>query len=247
MPLHLIQTSTGDKYFDGDLDALVKYQEDASKSLKHKINYSLDLQLYPEPFAGNANAKVYLLSGNPGLGSPGLDDRLMTSNQPLWDRMMRLSYNPIPSIGHTPTMYWLDLYWKNTIERLPCGYDGGFNWWEKRTNYLRNKESIADLHEKLFNIDYHPYHSKNIKIDKNIQSLPSTNVVNDILQQAFDDKDRLFIIVRCRNAWVNRLLSILKVKDLPENVIKLSNPRCAYLTPGNMETSDWRKLLSVLK
>ena len=144
-------------------------------------------------------------------------------------------------------MYWLDLYWKNTIERLPCGYDGGFNWWEKRTNYLRNKESIADLHEKLFNIDYHPYHSKNIKIDKNIQSLPSTNVVNDILQQAFDDKDRLFIIVRCRNAWVNRLLSILKVKDLPENVIKLSNPRCAYLTPGNMKTSDWRKLLSVLK
>ena len=45
MPLHLIQTSTGDKYFDGDLDALVKYQKDASKSLKHKINYSLDLQL----------------------------------------------------------------------------------------------------------------------------------------------------------------------------------------------------------
>ena len=113
MPLHLNQTSTGDKYFDGDWEALVKYQEDASKSLKHKINYSLDLQLYPEPFAGNANAKVYLLSGNPGLGSPGLDDRLMTSNQPLWDRMMRLSYNPIPSIGHTPTMYWLDLYWKN--------------------------------------------------------------------------------------------------------------------------------------
>ena len=143
-------------------------------------------------------------------------------------------------------MYWLDPSWKKQIKPVN-GYDGGYSWWEKRTNYLRNKESIADLHEKLFNIDYHPYHSKNIKIDKNIQSLPSTNVVNDILQQAFDDKDRLFIIVRCRNAWVNRLLSILKVKDLPENVIKLSNPRCAYLTPGNMETSDWRKLLSVLK
>ena len=138
MALDLIRTSTGDKYFDGDWEALVEYQKAANGI--HK----LDLSLYPEPFAGNANAKVYLLSGNPGLGSPGLDDRLMTSNQPLWDRMMRLSYNPIPSIGHTPTMYWLDLYWKYTIKRLPCGYDGGFNWWEKRTNYLRNKESKAD-------------------------------------------------------------------------------------------------------
>ena len=230
----IFKQTNGDKYFDGDLPFLQAFNQKAN------TNHKLDLLLYPETFAGNADAKVYLLSGNPGWCK--YDYLLMTSNQPLWDKMMQQSYDPIPRVGHTPTMYWLDRKYK--IKPVN-GYDGGFSWWDKRTNQLSNCRSHLD--NKLFNIDYHPYHSKNIKIDNNIQNLPSQVEVNDILKNAFKDKDRIFIIVRCRKAWEDRLKAILNVQQLPKNVIYLKNPRCAYLTPGNMANNgDWQRLLNAL-
>ena len=245
MALIFKQTNEG-KYFDGDLPFLQAFNQNANS------NHKLDLSLYPEPFAGNADAKVYLLSGNPGWCK--YDNPLMTSNQPVWDNMMQHSYNPIPSVGHTPTMYWLDPDWKDQIKPVN-GYDGGFSWWEKRTNYLRKKVviqevpkivGIQDIHKKLFNIDYHPYHSKNIKINTNIHNLPSQVEVDNIIRNAFKNKNRIFIIVRCRKAWEKRLKAILNVQQLPNNVIFLKNPRCAYLTPGNMAKNDWQRLLNAL-
>lgn len=243
----IFKQTNGDKYFDGDLPFLMAFNQNANS------NHKLDLSLYPEPFAGNADAKVYLLSGNPGWCDD--DYLLMTSNQPIWDNMMQQSYDPIPSVGHTPTMYWLDQNWKKQIKPVN-GYDGGFSWWEKRTNYLREKvvikvihkiEGIKDIHKELFNIDYHPYHSKNIKIENNIQNLQSKVCVDNIIRNAFKNKNRLFIIVRCRKAWEERLKAILNVQQLPNNVIFLKNPRCAYLTPGNMKKIDgWQRLLNAL-
>ena len=243
----IFKQTNGDKYFDGDLPFLQAFNQNANS------NHKLDLSLYPEPFAGNADAKVYLLSGNPGWCK--YDYLLMTSNQPHWDKMMQQSYDPIPRVGHTPTMYWLDQNWKKQIKPVN-GYDGGFSWWEKRTNYLRKKVviqevpkivGIQDIHKKLFNIDYHPYHSKNIKINTNIHNLPSQVEVNNILKNAFKNKNRIFIIVRCQKAWEKRLKAILNVQQLPNNVIFLKNPRCAYLTPGNMANNgDWQRLLNAL-
>ena len=230
----IFKQTNGDKYFDGDLPFLKAFNQNANS------DHKLDLSLYPEPFAGNADAKVYLLSGNPGWCK--YDYLLMTSNQPLWDKMMQQSYDPIPRVGHTPTMYWLDRKYK--IKPVN-GYDGGFSWWDKRTNQLSNCRSHLD--NKLFNIDYHPYHSKNIKINTNIHNLPSQVEVNNILKNAFKNKNRIFIIVRCRKAWEKRLKAILNVQQLPDNVIFLKNPRCAYLTPGNMANNgDWQRLLNAL-
>ena len=129
----IFKQTNGDKYFDGDLPFLQAFNQNANS------NHKLDLSLYPEPFAGNADAKVYLLSGNPGWCD--YDYQLMTSNQPIWDNMMQHSYNPIPSVGHTPTMYWLDPDWKDQI-KPGNGYDGGFSWWEKRTNQLPNRSKL---------------------------------------------------------------------------------------------------------
>ena len=233
----IFKQTNGDKYFDGDLPFLQAFNQNANS------NHKLDLSLYPEPFAGNADAKVYLLSGNPGWCK--YDYLLMTSNQPHWDKMMQQSYDPIPRVGHTPTMYWLDQNWKKQIKPVN-GYDGGFSWWEKRTNQLPNR-SKSPLDNKLFNIDYHPYHSKNIMINNNIQNLPSQVEVDNIIRNAFKNKNRLFIIVRCRKAWEKRLKAILNVQQLPNNVIYLDNPRCAYLTPGNMKKNDgWKRLLNAL-
>ena len=84
-------------------------------------------------------------------------------------------------------------------------------------------------------------------INTNIQNLPSQVDVDNIIRNAFKDDERIFIIVRCRKAWVNRLKAILNVQQLPNNVIYLDNPRCAYLTPGNMKKNNgWKRLLNAL-
>ena len=245
MALILKQTPIGEKYFDvimpnGTVLSDLPFLQAFNKTLKRE-NHRLDLSLYPEPYAGNPKAKVYLLSGNPGFSD--LDNLLMTTNHPDWDKMMQHSYNPIPGLGHPQTMYWLDPYWKDLIKPV-SGYHGGFTWWEKRTKQLSH---IPNLEEKLFNIDYHSYHSKNIKINSIINSLPSKSLVDEIIKDAFKCEDRLFVILRCRKAWEERLMSILGVSKLPSNVIYLKNPRCAYLTTGNMNPKDWSRFLAALK
>lgn len=253
MGLILKQTPIGEKYFDvimhsGKVLSDLPFLQAFNKTLK-SANHHLDLSLYPEPFAGNPKAKVYLLSGNPGWSAS--DNLLMMTNQLVWDSMMQHSYNPIPSIIHSPTMYWLDTDWKSNIKKVidikGNLYDGGFIWWERITSHLRNEENIQDLHLKLFNIDYHPYHSQNVKIDSIINSLPSKACVDEIIKDAFNDKDRIFVILRCKTEWEKRLTSILGVSKLPSNVIYLNSPQNVCLTPGNMDPADWSRFVAALK
>lgn len=261
----ILRDDSNGKYFDGDLNYLINYNQ----SLTPLNPHWLDLNLYPEPFAGNANALVYILSGNPGW-SP-YDYQLMQINEPLWGQMMRASYNPL-----TANMYWLDHTLSPKIQPVQItvngqikDYTGGFGWWEPRTRKLReelanrgkqlglNYNPADKLHERLFNIDYHPYHSKNLKIGNNIQSLPSMNEVDNILKRALNNPDRLFIIVRCRKLWEDRLKNILGIPQTSPfpnqqypNVIMLKNPRCAYLTKNNMiinnTRNDWNRLVDTL-
>ena len=265
MPLHLIQTSTGDKYFDGDWEALVKYQEDASKSLKHKINYSLDLQLYPEPFAGNPDAPVYILNGNPGIG--GADRFMMLRNG--WDSMILNSYNPTDA----STMYWLDENWENKLFSPNDladvhTYRAGFNWWLGNRDTSRwtygiaseLKNSCQNLQEKVFNVEYFPYHSRKLKMDlinnyineraKDPNSVVS--IVNEYLRKALK-KGKVFIIMRCEEEWIDRLNNLLEspveIKSIKSilinskgtsrklydhNIITLKNPQRTWLTAGNI-------------
>ena len=99
--------------FSQDIDALDKFNWQMSDPDKKLLE-----TLYPEPYAGNAHAMVYLLDRNPGF--VGEDDfKLMKKNGSDWDAMMQYSYDPIPSPTHQPTMYWLDTHWKQRIKPLP--------------------------------------------------------------------------------------------------------------------------------
>ena len=230
MALHLKQTSTGDKYFDGDWEALVKYQEDASKSLKHKINYSLDLQLYPEPFAGNPDAPVYILNGNPGIG--GADRFMMLRNG--WDSMILNSYNPTDA----STMYWLDENWENKLFSPNdladvLTYRAGFNWWLGNRDTSgwtygiasELKNSCQNLQEKVFNVEYFPYHSRKLKMD----------LINYYIKKRAKDSNSI-------DRLNNLLESPVEIKEIKgtsrklydHNIITLKNPQRTWLTAGNI-------------
>ena len=199
-PYNLSEFSTN-KTFIKDIDALDKFNRQMSDPDK-----KLQEILYPEPYAGNAHAMVYLLDRNPGFVGPD-DWVLMKKNESDLDAMMQYSYDPIPSPTHQPTMYWLDPYWKQQIKPLPKGYDGGFAWWWQQTQPLRRY--VPNIQDRLFYVAYHPYHSKKTHINEMIDNLPSCQAINQLILDAFQDRERIFVIARCKTAWYNRLSACL--------------------------------------
>lgn len=270
MALQLHQTQNLDKYFDGDWDALQDYQRDAAriKSMSKK-DFSLDLHLYPEPFAGNPDAPVYILNGNPGLDAR---DRIIMQRDG-WSDMMEKSYNPTEG----STMYWLDEQWESKIFtptelNSPGTYRSGFRWWlgnKDRTQANSKwksgiaselKNSYSTLHEKVFNVEYFPYHSKSLNmnlINKYIKARaddPDPNsvvkIVNNYLMNALD-AGKVFIIMRCEKEWIERLNSLIrgsnkissqqipnKCRDLynygGKGIITLNCRQRVWLTQGNI-------------
>lgn len=265
MALNLTLGPNGEKYFEGDGDALQIYQTAASKSIKSKIDYSLDLQLYPEPFAGNPDAPVYILNGNPGIG--GGDRFMMLRNG--WDSMILNSYHPT----NASTMYWLDENWENKLFSPNDladvhTYRAGFNWWlgnRDKSGWTSGiaselKKSYPTLQEKVFNVEYFPYHSRKLNmnlingfINERAKDPSSVvNIVNGYLKDALD-KGKVFIIMRCEKEWIDRLNSLLKspgkIKSIKSisinskgtlrelydhNIITLKNPQRTWLTEGNI-------------
>ena len=228
MALNLQQTQNSDKYFEGDWDALEEYQKAASES------YKLDLQLYPEPFAGNPNAPVYILNGNPGLDA---SDRIIMQRDG-WSDMMEQSYNPTEG----STMYWLDEQWESKIFtptelNSPGTYRSGFRWWLGNKDRTQDnskwksgiaselKNSYSTLHEKVFNVEYFPYHSKSLNMNlindyisargKDPNSVVS--IVNNYLENALK-AGKVFIIMRCEKEWIERLKLILKLISAPNKI-----------------------------
>lgn len=193
--------------FRRDIDAL-----DAFNNRIADPDKELQEILYPEPYAGNAHAMVYLLDRNPEFIDPD-DINLMIQNGSDWDDMMRNSYDPIPSPGHQPTMYWLDPDCQNKIKPLPNGYDGGFTRWQQQTQPLQRY--VPHIQDRLFYVAYHPYHSKKPHINEIIDNLPSCQDVNKLIIDAFQDPERIFVIARCKTAWYNRLSACLGL-SIPE-------------------------------
>ena len=192
-----------------------RWDDDALDAFNYRIadpDKKLQYLLYPEPYAGNAHAMVYLLDRNPGFIDPD-DFNLMKQNEPVWGEMMQYSYDPIPSPGHQPTMYWLDPNWQDQIKPLPNGYDGDFTWWEQQTQPLRRY--VPHIQDRLFYVAYHPYHSKKPHINEMIDNLPSCQEVNKLIIDAFQDQERIFVIARCKTAWYVRLSTCLGL-SIPE-------------------------------
>ena len=245
MALNLQQTQNSDKYFVGDCVALLNYQGEAARIISmNGKDYSLDLHLYPEPFAGNPDAPVYILNGNPGLDAR--DRRIM--QYPNWSNMMVQSYNPTKN----STMYWLDEQWESKIFsqvlNSPGTYRSGFRWWLGNKNRTQAnsiwKSGIAsslknrypDLHKNVFNVEYFPYHSKSLNMNlingyisargKDPNSVVS--IVNSYLKNALN-AGKVFIIMRCEKEWIERLNSLISAPNkISSRQITIKN-KCRYL------------------
>lgn len=204
-------------------EMVAKCDKDIIDDFKKKNPGELKLNLWPEVFMGNPDAPVYLLNGNPGYNEN--DDKFVDDPDFIDAIQKTLSHN-------TNVFLFLEDRWEE---------HSGTKYWKDHTKELR--KNIKDLRNRLFNIEYFPYHSKNQDKIKNLK-LPSFEYSNRLIEKAIKEK-KLIVLMRNASKWIERVPKLKTYK----NVLYLSSSSNTCLTPKNIvkKTSAWEVFVKGLK
>ena len=220
-----------------DCDKLI-VAECLAGSGKGKLGTQIHAELLPEPFIGDFNANVYLLSGNPGLSQK---DFWFVFNKELESQLQEtLLQNPESDIKPVHFM-WLD---NRVSNRICATRHPGYDWWGKILS------SILPINDnpKICDIEYYPYHSQNIP--RFSEELPSNKYVDYFIRDAIK-KDKWIIILRCKNEWKKRIPELKKHKKL----LFCSSAQNVCITENNLKGANdqkiskdtWNALLEAMK
>jgi len=229
-PWENLQEINGEYIAKGDEKILRECNDEIREKGKRNSKYkSSDYLFYPEilpePFWGDIrNAKVLILSGNPGLGN---NEKNFNNN----DTFKKATLDNISL--YDPKIVWLDHNLKNVIvfngEPHP-----GFKYWENRTRVLR--EAVRNVNLNICIIEYFPYHSKKISSvmrDKG-KDLPSCKFADYYIEKAIHDK-KWIVIARCKSEWLEDRIKGLKEYVTSGRVLKTRSQQM-YLTPRNLQS-----------
>lgn len=224
-----------------DLPIILKFNERQDLKIKnlsgHKrqeeINKKILLHLLPEPFIGNyQTAKVMLLALNPGFRG----DKDEEVGEDFWHKDKKFQTLVYDNIKLKKTQY--PYYYLNQdpyFERTP-----GHIWCNRIFSELKN-EGLQSLSEKICCFQFHGYHSNSYKYLGD--ELPSQKKTFDIIKSFLDDPGKEIILMRSKRIWFN---AIPELKQKEKALIILKNPRNPTLSKGNMEKSEFERVLKAL-
>ena len=222
----------------GDRKAIAEFNSDRDLSEDKKL---LVEELMPEPFIGNLNAPVLLLSNNPGAGK-GRELRAESRFQERIRRNLRQQAAPYP-------FYYLD----PEVASDPNG-----RWWERRVKWLIDyaKEPVAArprpakgwpgnhrryerkvVARSILNVVFFPYPS--VEFSGKFPELESQRFGFDLVRQAME-RDAFIVFMRSSRRWEDAVpgLDRYKRKCQVENV---QNPT---VSPTNLRA--FHKVVQVI-
>lgn len=175
----------------------------------------------PEPFIGNVEAPIYILSLNPGYST---QERSFFSNN------IRIIRNNLCHYNKKNHFYYLD----NTLSCSP-----GYCWWTRTLRHLIEEFDIKFISENIFCVEYFPY--KSMRFSNNFPALESQNYNFHLVQEAIKN-NKLIVILRSNKRWFN------SVGDLNNNTTPiLLNSRNPIISSGNIQGQRMGEILKVLK
>lgn len=195
---------------------------DCDKSFLQNLPESLlsrfEFRTLPEPFHGNPESIVYILSGNPAANAIDLN----YINQPSYEKEI------VEELKHDNTDFlWLRQE-ESIVDSNGIPYPA-YKWWKNRTKELR----IGTLHPNLFCIEAFPYHSKNAGDFMKIENLPSNEYTDDLIRDAIS-KEKYIILMRCRSYWYKRIPELIGY----HKILTLSSQQAVYLTKNNLRKNE---------
>lgn len=205
-------------------DTIADCDKPLINSLPSRIQSRIERRTLPEPYHGNPDASVYLLSGNPLANE--LDLRYITV--PAYEKDIK------DELLHINT----DFLWLRTPETI-VDVNGvpypGYKYWKDRTKQLRAVKAMPNL----FCIEAFPYHTLHANDFKAIGTLPSDQYTNEMIEDAIDS-GKLIVLMRCKSHWLDR---VPRLKTY-NNAFDLNSNQSVYLTHGNMTDGCWQKLIA---
>ena len=206
--------------------------------------------LLPEPFYGDLNANVYMLSGNPGYSPEDDAIRVDPERRKLLEQLIKGNLTQ-----NNPNVYWLD---QNQPVRQACERGiyhpkkdpkrDGYDWWNDVIRELRS--ACGHQTPNLCNIELFPYHSKKMGNIKSLD-LPSNAYVDWWIKDA-TRKEKWILIMRCAGDWLRRIPELVDYKNKSGKVFVGSSINIT-LSQNNlkrkidMEKSEWDELVNACR
>ena len=207
---------------------LIEEKRNKIFEINFKLNYHhwLRLELYPEPYLGNPNAPIVLLNLNPGFSYEDLD----------W--MENFTYRKL----NKKNLIHMNKDYPFYLLNPKLSSHPGYKWWSKKLKHLINKFGRKKVAQKIFVLEYIPYHSQKYsnKLDK-IDFI--SHRYNKILLKNATKRGALIILMRSFKKWENRY-PFLKTYT---NKCYLKNVQNPTITEGNLKKSCYSKLVRIIE
>jgi len=182
-------------------------------------NHKLQLDVLPEPFIGNPDAPVVLLSLNPGFDKSDHHHHAREDfSGAIW-RNLRHDVSDYP-------FYFLDPRFKDT---------GGAAWWLKKLRVLIEDTSLETVAQGLFCVEIFGYHSVNYRaIPKKIRKdpLPHQQYGFHLVRQAIE-RGAAIVVMRQQKNWLGH---VPELESYP--IHNLRSPLNPAVSPGNLDSYD---------
>jgi len=200
-------------------------------------NCKIQIDLIPDPFFGNKDAKVVLLMLNPGFGG-NEKCNYATKN------FEKVLLNNLKQTNTKRHFFSLDKAFVGT---------DAYNYWKPRVKELNNNGMQNDeLSEKLFCINLFPYHSRSYK------KLPGGLLESQkyslfLLDNAIKDANTIVVSMRSYRLWEQAYKEIYEDGESFDNLleigkmIKVKNYRNPTLSTANLGDNNFNIVLNKLK
>ena len=196
-----------------------------SRESKDKENYLLAEHLEPHPYLGNPKANIFVLMANPGVNEKEKNPKFRMNANKLEQNRKNLKHVDLESF-------------RSRIDS-PNEPEMESAWFKPRVRELVAKTSVERVTRGLFLLNFHAYHSKSwhpIPFTFPTQHY-SFNLVSEAIK-----RDALIIMSRNMLGWFTAVPELFDHK----NRVEFKSTRSIYLTEGNLEKPDFKKLLARL-
>ena len=215
-----------EKFHPKDRDHIKAFNS-AISSQKTSYKYILRSDLEPSPYLGNPLAPVLVLLANPGAGGTGPEKNIKSSGRrlELYKRNLLHQQKNIED--------YVAKFESPDDNRLESPY------FKKHTAKLAQLTSIESVATRIFFVNFHGYQSKSW------QSVPfifPTQLYTFHLVRSAIRRKALIIMSRNRVGWFTSVPGLMEYK----NRIQFLNTRNIYLTKGNFQRGDYKKILDRL-
>lgn len=112
-------------------------------------------------------------------------------------------------------------------------------WWSKRLRHLMQAANVSmqDVSRSVAALQLNPWASEAFYSGFKGES----RKIQFEIAQSIMMRGAVLVLMRAKMEW----LKCPGLIDYP-NLIKTKNPRCSYLSPGNMDAVDWNNIVNVV-